>query len=293
LRIPIPLARPSPRRALHSTRGHRSNTGTSRSGIVRAVAAAWLIVSAFGAIGCTSSVPVRTGSTGEAVSRLPSVDQVLAAYYEAIGGYDRLKGVRVRRMEGVYREGKLVGPTEIIHERPNLRRVTVHAGAWDHYEGYDGAAWEFHRDSGKVGHLTRVKGEAELAILRGVEFDESFVDYGARGFQASLIGRESVQGLDVYRVRITRTDDWVVDYLFDVHSHLLVALQKAMPLHAEGAPITSLTLYQDWRFVSGLFVPFSGVEINLANGEMMSSLHWNSIAFNGPVDRAELMPPTR
>jgi hypothetical protein len=224
---------------------------------------------------------------------VPSVDQLLGAYYDAIGGYDRLKAVRVRRMEGVYREEKMIAPTEIIHERPNRRRVTVHGGAWDHYEGFDGAAWEFHRDSGKVGHLTRVKGEAELAILRGVEFDESFVDYAARGFQARLIGRESVQGLDIYRVRITRTDEWVLDYLFDVHSHLLVGLQKAMPLHAQGAPITSLTMYQDWRFVSGLLVPFSGVEINLASGDTMSSLQWTAIAFNGPVDPAELMPPTR
>ena len=278
--------------SLAFARGARSRTTRLNSRTLGPRAAGGWALCAVTAIGCAGSVPSGVGSSERAYAAT-SVTQVLGEYFDAIGGYNRLKNVRVRRMEGVYREGNMVAPTEIVHVRPNLRRVTVHGGAWDHYEGFDGSAWEFHRDSGSVGRLTRVKGEAELAILRGVEFDDSFVDYAARGFGASVAGPEIVQGLNVYRVRITRTDDWVVDYLFDVHSHLLVGFQKAMPLHAKGAPITSLTLYQDWRFVRGLLVPFSGVEINLSNGETMSSLHWNSISFNGPVDPAELRPPTR
>jgi len=222
----------------------------------------------------------------------PSVDEVLGNYYEAIGGYQHLKAVRTRRMEGEYHEGKLAARTEIVQMRPNLRRVVVHGGAWDHYEGFDGAPYEFHRDSGKTGKLSRVTGEAALAILRGAEFDESFVDYAARGFAAALIGRETVHGLTVYRLRITRLDDWKLDYLFDVHSHLLVGLQKAMPLHAEGAPVTSLTLYSDWRFTGGLLVPYSGMELNLTSGAIMNTLNWNVIELNEPVPPSELNPPT-
>ena len=244
--------------------------------------------------GCTSARARGARSRGAPpAAQSIAADAVLDGYYEAIGGYQRLKAVRVRRMEGVYHEGRLTARTEIVQTRPNLRRVVVHGGAWDHYEGFDGAAYEFHRDSGTVGHLSRVTGAAALAIVRGAEFDESFVDYAARGFTAALVGRETVQGLEVNRVRIARTDDWVLDFLFDVHSRLLVGLQKAMPLHAEGAPVTSLTLYSDWRFTDGLLVPFSGREINLSNGEVMSTLHWDSIELNGTVDPGELRPPAQ
>lgn len=245
-------------------------------------------------VGCARPTP-RNGSVDEApvIATSRSVDAVLDDYYEAVGGYQRIKGVRARRMRGVYHEGKLLAQTEIVQMRPNLRRVVVHGGAWDHYEGFDGAPYEFHRDSGKAGRLSRVTGEAALAIVRGAEFDESFVDYGARGFKAALVGRETLQGLDVYRVRIMRTDDWALDFLFDVHSHLLVGLQKAMPLHAEGPPITSLTLYSDWRFTGGLLVPFSGMEVKLATGEVMNTLRWDSIELNGAVAPDELNPPTQ
>ena len=244
--------------------------------------------------GCSSGMrnSARVGSRSASDSS-EAVDTILGNYYEAIGGYARLKGIRVRRMQGVYQEGTLIARTEIVQRRPNLRRVIVHGGAWDHYEGFDGAAYEFHRDSGKVGHLSRVTGEAALAIIRGAEFDESFVDYAAKGFRASVVGRESVLGLDVYRLRIVRTDNWMLEYLFEVHSHLLVGLQKAMPLHAEGSPVTSLTLYQDWRFTNRLLVPFSGVEVNLATGKVMNTLHWDTIELNGSIEASELCPPTR
>jgi hypothetical protein len=42
-----------------------------------------------------------------------------------------------------------------------------------------------------------------------------------------------------------------------------------------------------------LLVPFSGREINVASGEVMNTLHWSSIEFNGPVEPGELKPPTQ
>jgi hypothetical protein len=224
----------------------------------------------------------------------PSVDLVLAQYYEAVGGYDRLKGVRTRHMRGRYREGSLDATTEIFHERPQLRRVSVLTPKWEHIEGFDGQTWEYHRDAGSAtGHLVRdtLGGPAELAQRRGSEFDESFVDYSQRGFAASLVGRERLRNLDVYRVRVTRSDGWTLEYYFDVHSHLLVALRKAMPLHAQGPDVESLTFYSDWRFVSGLLVPFSGEERNVQSGAVLSTLTWEVIEHNVPIRRQDILPP--
>ncbi|MEP7066027.1 MAG: hypothetical protein ABI889_08355 [Gemmatimonadota bacterium] len=223
-----------------------------------------------------------------------SVDQVIAQYYEAVGGYDRLKGVRTRHMRGRYHEGSLDAVTEIFHERPHLRRVSVLTAKWEHIEGFDGQTWEYHRDVGHAtGHLVRdtLGGPAELAQRRGSEFDESFIDYAQRGFAATLVGRERLRDLDVFRVRITRNDGWVLEYYFDVHSHLLVALRKAMPLHAEGPNVESLTFYSDWRFVSGLLVPFSGEEQDVRTGAVMSALTWEVIEHNVPIKREEILPP--
>lgn len=244
------------------------------------------------AISCTSA----TSRQPSHAAATPSVDQVLAQYYEAVGGYERLKAITTRHMRGRYHEGPLDAITEIFQERPQLRRVNVLTAKWEHIEGFDGRTWEYHRDAGSAtGHLVRdsLGGPAELAQRRGSEFDESFVDYRQRGFQATLIGRERLRELDVYRVRITRSDAWTLEYYFDVHSHLLVALRKAMPLHAQGPDVESLTFYSDWRFVSGLLVPFSGEEQDVRTGAVLSSLTWELIEHNVAISRRDILPPSQ
>ena len=245
-------------------------------------------------VSAAAACVARTKAAGDGNRGDASVDQVLAQYYEAVGGYDQLKSVRTRHMRGRYHEGSLDATTEIFHERPQLRRVSVLTPKWEHIEGFDGQTWEYHRDAGTVtGHLVRdtLGGPAELAQRRGSEFDESFVDYAQRGFAAQLVGRERVRDLDVYRVRIVRSDGWALEYYFDVHSHLLVALRKAMPLHAQGADVESMTFYSDWRFVSGLLVPFSGEERNVQTGAVLNTLTWDMIEHNVPIRRQDILPP--
>ena len=253
-----------------------------------------VVVLAACSLGCISS-GARSPSTQVMSSVAPEdADQVLAQYYEAIGGFDRLKSITTRYMHGRYDEGTIHGTTEIFHERPQLRRVNLFTPQWDHLEGFDGQTWEYHRDAGQSnGHLVRdsIGGAAELAQRRGSEFDESFVAYRARGFQAKLMGREPLGELEAYRVRVTRTDDWTVEYYFEVHSHLLLAVRKAMPLHAQGPDVRSLTFYSDWRFVRGVLVPFAGEERNTDTGALMSTLKWDLIQFNVPIKRGDILPP--
>ena len=249
-----------------------------------------VISSVFATAACAPAASHREPRPAET----PSVDQVLGRYYDAVGGYDRLKGVNTRHMRGRYHEGSLDATTEIFHERPQLRRVSVLTPKWEHIEGFDGQTWEYHRDAGNAtGHLVRdtLGGPAELAQRRGSEFDESFVDYSQRGFAANLVGRQRLRDLDVYHIRVTRSDGWTLEYYFDVHSHLLVALRKAMPLHAQGPDVESLTFYSDWRFVSGLLVPFSGEERNVQSGAVLSTLTWDVIEHNVLIRREDILPP--
>jgi hypothetical protein len=251
-----------------------------------------LLVTA-GSSGCAPRIR-DYGSSASVRNATPTADQVIAWYYDAVGGYNRLKSVRTRHLRGQYVEGALHATTEVFQERPQQRRVNLYTRAFDHFEGFDGQTWEYHRDSGKVeGHLIRdpLGSAAELAQRRGSEFDPSFVDYKARGFEAILLARARLNNVDTYHVRIARTDGWMLDYYFDVRTHLLTALKKAMPVHAEGQDVESLTFYSDWRRVSGLLVPFTGEERNVVTGAVMNSLHWDVIEHNVPIARKDILPP--
>ena len=192
-------------------------------------------------------------------------------------------------MWGRYDEGNTHATTDIAWERPRLRRVNVHAPGFEYSEGFDGRiVWEYN-------HLTKRAvvdtGAAEAAARRGAEFDESFVDYAAKGSTVLLMGIDSVSGKTAYRLRVTLSDGWEKDYYFDAVTHLILALRKAMPIHASGPAVESITEYGDWRQESGLLQPYKFVERVVRTGRILNTLEWDRITSNGVIAKAELIRP--
>ena len=122
--------------------------------------------------------------------------------------------------------------------------VLVLPDGFAYVELFDGRdEWEFSESFAKpVQHDT---GASERAGRRGAEFDESFVDYRAKGHRVQSEATSMVEGRSANVLRVTLRDGWVKDYYFDAESGLLVALRKAMPLHASGADVVSLTYFRD------------------------------------------------
>ena len=218
----------------------------------------------------------------------PSPDAIFAHYFRAIGGRERLARVDSRHMWGVYSEGTLVAHTDMVWKRPAWRRVNVHAPGFDYSEGFDGRTWEY---SFQNQQLKLDTGVAADAGRRGAEFDESFVDYARKGHQASMIGAETFEDRQAHRVRVTLADGWEKQYLFDDSTGLILALRKAMPIHATGAPVTSVTTYEDWRAEGGVLTPHRFVERELSSGRLLNSLQWDSIRTNVDVGARELGRP--
>ena len=231
-------------------------------------------------------VPNRTMTA--AAPSLPSADSVLARYYRAIGGLDRLLGVATRRMWGTYTEGAMVARTDIAWKRPDARRVNVHAPGFDYSEGFDGRTWEY---SFQTQHLVVDTGAAADAGRRGAEFDESFVAAGRKGHQVSVLGVEDFAGHPAFRVRVILADGWVKEYLFDQVSGLILAMRKAMPIHATGPAVESLTSYEDWRPTNRLLQPYRFVERETGTGRLLTTLQWDSIRTNVSLNPEQIGRP--
>jgi hypothetical protein len=218
----------------------------------------------------------------------PTADEIIAHYYRAIGGRDRLEQVVTRHMWGTYSEGTLNANTDIVWKRPALRRVNVHAPGFDYSEGFDGKTWEYNFQKQQ---LVVDTGAAADAGRRGAEFDESFVDYASKGHKVELLGAESFANRPAHRIRVTLTDGWAKEYVFDDSTGLIVALRKAMPLHATGPSIASMTSYENWRPEGGVLQPHRFAEHDVASGRLMNTLQWDSIRTNVRLTANDLGRP--
>jgi len=217
-----------------------------------------------------------------------AVDAVIDEYYHAVGGYERIKAIRTRHMFGTYVEGSLHATTDIVWQRPALRRVNVHAPGFEYSEGYGGETWEYNHLTGKA--VVDTGGSADVG-RRGAEFDESFVDYRAKRHHVELIGREMLGASPVVHLRVTLSDGFAKDYYFDANTHLITAVGKAMPIHAVGSPVKTLSFYEDWRVEDGVLQPHSFVEKIVATGKVLNTLHWDRIEDNVPIRITEIENP--
>ena len=247
----------------------------------------WMIVAGLIAIASMSCSHSHQGAA-DPHAAAPTPEAIFAHYFRAIGGRDRLHRVESRHMWGVYSEGTLTAKTDIVWKRPMWRRVNVHAPGFDYSEGFDGRTWEYNFQSRK---LVVDTGAAADAGRRGAEFDESFVGFARKGNQVSMVGAESFENRQAHRVRVALADGWVKEYLFDDSTGLILALRKAMPIHATGAPVTSVTTYEDWRAEGGVLQPHRFVERELQGGRLLNSLQWDSIRTNVDVGARELGRP--
>jgi hypothetical protein len=259
---------------------HRSGDGVRVSIALACALGAALLVA------CTHSAP----RASEVTTAPDTPDAIIAHYYRAIGGYDRLEHITSRRMWGVYSEGKFSATTDMAWKRPAWRRVNVHAPGYDYSEGFDSLTWEYGFQSKKFIIDT---GAAAKAGRRGAEFDESFVDYAAKGHRVSLVGAERFADRPAHRIRVVLADGWEKEYIFDDSTGLIAALRKAMPVHATGAPVTSVTVYEDWRAEGGVLQPRRFIERELASGRLMNTLQWDSIRTNLDLGERELGRPNQ
>lgn len=244
----------------------------------------------FSALVVTSIVACSPASAREQQpsASAATADEVIAHYYSAIGGRDRLERVVTRHMWGSYSEGTLNAKTDILWKRPLLRRVNVHAPGFDYSEGFDGQTWEYNFQKKQAVVDT---GAAADAGRRGAEFDESFVDYARKGHTVELIGAESFGDRPAHRIRVTLADGWQKEYVFDDSTGLILALRKAMPLHATGPAITSITAYEDWRVEGGVLQPHRFTEHDVQAGRLLNTLQWDSIRTNVHLSASDLDRP--
>src|SRR5260370_17616806 len=191
---------------------------------------------------------IIAGLTG-VIGKPRSADEIINKYIKARGGYKKLKAIRTLRMTGTYQEGKNTFGTYIEWKRPLSRVVVLGVTDEVYREGFNGTSWEYAAPT-KALKITEPLSAAGRAARRGAEFDESIVDYRAKGHRVEFVGQEELGDRSVYHLRVMLQDAWAKDYYLDTNNYLIGSLRKAMPLLATGPNIESLTMYEDYKPLS-------------------------------------------
>ena len=217
----------------------------------------------------------NSGAAAPAVA-MPTVEEILAKYTEALGGADAVKKATTRVEKGTVDvpEHNAHSTMEVYRKAPDKALAILHSQTGDVTEGYDGAtAWESRAGrpvSEETGDsLNRVKEWASFFTALDLTQDYS---------RAMVNGTEKIGGHDAYRVFAFRNGGGMERLYFDTQSGLLLRVDTRVdsPLGA----LPQETNYDDYRAVGGVKIPYT---IRVAKIDSTTIYKWESIEPNVPV----------
>ncbi|MEQ1352874.1 MAG: hypothetical protein ABLT11_02585 [Candidatus Acidiferrum sp.] len=195
------------------------------------------------------------GLIGPLGASAQTVDEVIAKNIQAHGGLEKLKAVRTIRITGKFSQGSFRAGFLQENKRPDMVREEAIIQGLSQIQAYDGKiGWQVSPFGGRK--------DAELLSqddLKGLQIDADIdgplVDYKEKGHKAELVGHDSVEGTDCYKVRLALKNGDVRYYFLDADSFLEIKMENQSNIR--GAVQFSESYFGDYEEVDGLYFAFA------------------------------------
>lgn len=114
-----------------------------------------------------------------------------------------------------------------------------------------------------------------------------------RGHRLELAGRESIEGIDYYVLKLTFDDGFVSRYYVNPGTWMIERDRQQRALHVAVDPTLEWieTTYSDFREVGGVLFAHRQIERKVETGEVLSTGMISAIRLNAPLADGRFAPP--
>lgn len=230
------------------------------------------------------------------VAQAQTADEILAKYFENTGGVDKWNSLNGIKMVAKVNQGGMEIPLEIVQLKDGRQMTKITFQGKVIMQGvYDGTTLWSHNFMTMKAEKSDAESTENFKKEIG-EFPDAFLNYKGKGYKAELLGKETVDGTETYKIKLVKKPilvdgketENVVFYYFDAENFVPLMTEteiKSGP--AKG--MVSQSKMSDYQEVSGLMMPFSmsqGVK-----GQPGQPLTITSIELNPAVDAAAFKFP--
>lgn len=218
-----------------------------------------------------------------------TVDEVIAKHVQARGGLDKLKAAKTIRMTGKMTVGPgLEAPVVVEQKRPNHIRIEFTIQGMTGIMAFDGkGGWTLIPFSGKKD--PEAMGEDDLKEAEEqADLDGPFIDYKEKGNKVELVGKESVEGTDAYKLKATLKDGTVQYSYVDADSYLVIKEESKRTIR--GVERETEATLGDYKKVEGLMFPCS-IETGAKGDSQKQKITIEKIEINPAIDDSRFKMP--
>ena len=232
-------------------------------------------------------------------SRAQTVDEIIANYFKNTGGIEKWKALQGLKIYAKVNQGGMEIPLEIVQLKDGRQMTSITFQGKEIKQGvFDGTSlW-----STNFMTMKAEKSDAESTEnfkLDIGEFPDPFLHYKERGLKVELLGKESIEGSETFKIKLTKKPikvdgketDNISFYYFDTENFVPLMLESEMTSGQMKGMIRQVT-FSDYQDANGIIMPFSmsdGIKGQGSQPITISKIELNpkvdATAFVIPVDK--------
>jgi hypothetical protein len=217
-----------------------------------------------------------------------TVDEVIAKNIQARGGMEKLKAVQSLRTTSKLTQGSFRAQFRQENKRADKVREEFIVQGMAQVQAYDGkTGWQISPFGGrKDPELLSQDDLKSLAV--DADIDGPLVEYKEKGHKAELVGHDSMEGTDCFKIKLSMKNGDVRYYYLDADSYL--ELKVEIQTTIRGALQESELYFGDYEQVNGIYYPFT-VEQAPKGGSSRTQISVEKVEQNVPLEDAAFSMP--
>ena len=218
----------------------------------------------------SSIIPCKTKAASGLMGRIPfisaclmlavaflqanTLEEILRKNQEAHGGLEKWQAVESVKMSGVYSSFSDPGPFTIWRKRDNLYRFDHQLIGQSLTTCFDGEkVWWINPLYGKTDAVP-IPEPDDWVTEREKLFDNVLWNHEAIGASAELVGRQDLDGQEVFDVKVVLADSTEEHWFIDAETYLFVRMRGATYDFGRRGDLEMF--FDDYRDVDGIKMPF-------------------------------------
>src|SRR5436309_6107711 len=221
-------------------------------------------------------------------ARAETVDEIIVQNIQARGGLEKLKAIRTLRTTVKFSDGSFRAEFRQENKRPGKVREEFIVQGMAQIQAYDGkTGWQISPFSGRRDPDLMSQDDMKGLIVDG-DIDGPLVDYKEKGHKAELVGHDSMEGTDCFKIKLRMKNGDVRYYYLDTDSYLELKVEVQTTIR--GALQESELYYGDYEQVNGIYYPFA-VEQAQKGSASRAQFSVEKIEQNIPLEDAHFAMP--
>lgn len=220
-----------------------------------------------------------------------TADEIINTYFENIGGLENLKKVKGVKMNMTMNMQGMEIPIEAVQLADGRQMSVATFQGKEIKQGvFDGEVLWSHNFMNMKAEKSD-KEATENFKLTATDFPVAFIDYKKKGYTVELIGKETIDGADAFKIKLVKKpitvdgkkEENVSYYFFDVDNYVPIVVQseiKSGPMKGQ----MSESKMSDYQEVDGLYFAFSMTQG--LKGQPGQAMTITKIELNPTVDDA-------